>query len=35
MYLLKIKTMEKLAAGAILLNAALFVVLCYNYYLKL
>jgi len=35
MYLIKIKTMEKLAAGAILLNAALFVVLCYNYYFNI
>lgn len=34
MTFLKIKTMEKLTTGILILNIAVFAVLCYNYYLK-
>ncbi len=34
MTFIKIKTMEKLTTGMIILNMAVLAILCYNYYLK-
>lgn len=34
MTFIKIKTLEKLTTGMIILNMAVLAVLCYNYYLK-
>ncbi len=31
---IKIKTLEKIAASAVILNLALLAVYCYNYYIK-
>ena len=34
MTFIKIKTMEKLTTGMIIVNMAVLAILCYNYYLK-
>ncbi len=34
MLYIKIKTIEKITASMIILNLAVFAILCYNYYIK-